>query len=145
TDKRLSVLAREMWAEWGFRRGVMRGYWVTVAREIPAYAGCVRPYEFSKRKFAAAYGPDVPVWALMASGSTGGIAYWLACYPLDVVKSRVQLRAAPPGAGAGSYIAAELRAVVRESGVRGLYRGLSPTLLRSIPAAASTFAAFELT
>ena len=30
TDKRLSVLAREMWREWGFRKGVMRGYWVSI-------------------------------------------------------------------------------------------------------------------
>ena len=28
SDKRLRVMAREMWAEWGFRKGVMRGYWV---------------------------------------------------------------------------------------------------------------------
>lgn len=61
SDKRLRVVIREMWAEWGFRKGVMRGYWVcrafnilwvfffafevdllnkvTLAREIPAYAG----------------------------------------------------------------------------------------------------------
>lgn len=61
TDKRLKDVAKEMWSQWGFRRGVMRGYWVielvlsnytpqalkaeqvTVAREIPAYAGCVVP------------------------------------------------------------------------------------------------------
>jgi solute carrier family 25 carnitine/acylcarnitine transporter 20/29 len=28
SDKRLRVVAGEMWAEWGFRKGVMRGYWV---------------------------------------------------------------------------------------------------------------------
>jgi transmembrane carrier protein len=28
SDKRLRVVAKEMWAEWGFRKGVMRGYWV---------------------------------------------------------------------------------------------------------------------
>ena len=28
SDKCLRVVAREMWAEWGFRKGVMRGYWV---------------------------------------------------------------------------------------------------------------------
>lgn len=28
SDKRLRVVVREMWAEWGFRKGVMRGYWV---------------------------------------------------------------------------------------------------------------------
>ena len=27
-DKRLRVVAREMWAESGFRKGIMRGYWV---------------------------------------------------------------------------------------------------------------------
>ena len=57
-------------------------------------------YEFSKRKFAKKYGDQLPVWTLLASGSTGGvrllrsillgyeltkkhqISYWLACYPL---------------------------------------------------------------
>jgi len=39
SDKRLRTVASEMWREYGFRRGVMRGYWITVAREIPAYAG----------------------------------------------------------------------------------------------------------
>ncbi|KAJ7076971.1 mitochondrial carrier [Mycena belliarum] len=145
-DKRLRAIASEMWKDWGFRRGVMRGYWVTVAREIPAYAGFYTAYEFSKRKFAAHYGErPLPVWALLASGSTGGIAYWLACYPLDVIKSRVQLRAVPPTGTPVQYIAAETRAILAEAGWKGLFKGLSPSLLRSIPAAASTFAAFELT
>ncbi|KAF9476878.1 mitochondrial carrier [Pholiota conissans] len=145
TDKRLSAVMAEMWRDWGFRKGIMRGYWVTVAREIPAYAGFYAAFEFSKRKFSAKYGSDIPVWALLASGSTGGIAYWLSCYPLDVVKSRVQLRATPPTGTPVRYIARELKAIVQEAGIPGLFRGLSPSLLRSIPAAASTFAAFEIT
>jgi solute carrier family 25 carnitine/acylcarnitine transporter 20/29 len=28
SDKRLRVVAREMWAEWGLQKGIMRGYWV---------------------------------------------------------------------------------------------------------------------
>ncbi|KAG1734632.1 mitochondrial carrier [Suillus lakei] len=127
TDKKLRDVAKEMWREWGFRNGIMRGYWVTFAREIPAYAGFYTAFEFSKRKFQSTYGDKVPVWALLASGSTGGIAYWLSCYPLDVIKSRIQLRQTPP------------------TGKTGLFRGLSPSLLRTIPAGASTFAAFELT
>ncbi|KAH9976144.1 mitochondrial carrier domain-containing protein [Lactifluus volemus] len=145
TDKRLRVVMREMWAEWGFRKGIMRGYWVTVAREIPAYAGFYAAFEYSKREFAGVYGPNLPVWALLASGATGGIAYWMSSYPLDVVKSRVQLRMTPPKGTPVQYIARELKAVVAESGVTGLFRGLTPCLIRSIPAAGSTFAAFELT
>ncbi|KAF9444528.1 mitochondrial carrier [Macrolepiota fuliginosa MF-IS2] len=145
TDKRLRVVVGDMWREWGFRKGIMRGYWVTVVREIPAYAGFYTAFEFSKRSFAKKYGKDVPVWALLASGSTGGIAYWLSCYPLDVVKSRIQLRAEPPKGSPIQYIVRELRDIVAEAGsTAGLFRGLSPSLLRSIPAAASTFAAFEL-
>ncbi|KAF8922675.1 mitochondrial carrier, partial [Mucidula mucida] len=142
-DKNLRTVASEMWKTWGFRKGVMRGYWVTLAREIPAYAGFSSAYEFSKRKFTAVYGNDLPVWALLASGSTGGIAYWLACYPLDVIKSRVQLRPTPPSGTPVQYIIHEVRAIMAESGAAGLFRGLTPSCI--IPAAASTFAAFELT
>ncbi|KAG6833607.1 hypothetical protein H0H87_004234 [Tephrocybe sp. NHM501043] len=39
TDQRLRDVARGMWKQWGLRQGIMRGYWITVAREIPAYAG----------------------------------------------------------------------------------------------------------
>lgn len=28
-DKRLRDVAKEMWRDWGFRQGVMRGYWVS--------------------------------------------------------------------------------------------------------------------
>ncbi|KAJ3864841.1 mitochondrial carrier domain-containing protein [Lentinula novae-zelandiae] len=138
-DKRLSAVAREMWSQWGFRKGV------TMAREIPAYAGFYTAYEFSKRKFASIYGSELPVWALLASGSTGGIAYWLSCYPLDVIKSRVQLRQTPPIGTPVQYIAHEAKTVLAESGLKGLFSGLTPSLIRSIPAAASTFAAFEIT
>ncbi|KAI0036126.1 mitochondrial carrier domain-containing protein [Vararia minispora EC-137] len=144
TDKKLGAVAREMWAQYGFRRGVMRGYWATFAREIPAYAG-LAAFEFSKRQFVKKYGKDVPVWALLSSGATGGLAYWLSSYPLDVVKSRVQLRETPPVGRPWTYIAAELRAIIAESGFSGLFRGLTPSCLCSIPAAGSTFAAYELT
>ncbi|KAJ3554616.1 hypothetical protein NM688_g3014 [Phlebia brevispora] len=162
-DKRLRDVAREMWRDWGFRQGVMRGYWITVAREIPAYAGSdailffphlklltvfnrfYGAYEFSKRQFSAKYGQQLPIWALLASGSTGGIAYWLSCYPLDVIKSRIQLRPTPPVGSPWTYIAHEFKVILAESGFAGLFKGLTPSLLRSIPAAASTFAAFEIT
>lgn len=43
-------------------------------------------YEFSKRKFSSIYTPppgqQLPVWCLLTSGASGGVAYWLASYPL---------------------------------------------------------------
>jgi solute carrier family 25 carnitine/acylcarnitine transporter 20/29 len=77
-------------------------------------------YETTKRWFAKQYAPNpVPVWALLASGATGGVCYWLACYPLDVVKSRIQLAERPPTRGGwlhGGYIFRELNTIVKEAG-----------------------------
>ncbi|PAV23115.1 mitochondrial carrier [Pyrrhoderma noxium] len=145
-DKRLRTVFSEMWTQWGFRKGIMRGFWVTVFREIPAYAGFYTGFEYAKRSFKSNYpNQELPIWALLASGSCGGISYWLACYPLDVIKSRVQLRATPPAGTPVQYVAHEFKAIVAEGGYAGLFRGLSPSLLRSIPAAGATFGAFELT
>ena len=34
TDKRLRAVVSEMWKDWGFRKGIMRGYWVSADAEI---------------------------------------------------------------------------------------------------------------
>lgn len=65
-----------------------------------------------------------------------------------MIKSRVQLSSTPPVRGAffsGGYVGNEARAILREGGVGALFRGLGPSLLRAVPAAASTFVAFEMT
>jgi len=142
-DKPLSRQFRDIWRANGFRRGVMRGFWATVVREIPGYGAFYAGFEFAKREFQKEYGTHLPVWALLSSGSFGGICYWSACYPLDVVKSRVQLSDKP--LRGVWYITDELAAIAREGGFRALFKGLSPSLLRTIPAGAATFAGFELT
>ena len=79
----------EMFSKYGFQHGVMRGFWITVLREIPAYASFYTAYEFSKRNFhKRLYGPSkssngqpLPAWATLTAGAFGGISYWTACYP----------------------------------------------------------------
>lgn len=145
-DKKLWSTIVDQYKSHGFRHGIMRGYWVTVCREIPAYAGFYAGYETIKRRLEALspsgpFGPGSTL-TFLTSGAFGGICYWLACYPLDVVKSKVQLAQNPPKPGLG-YVANELGEIVRVNGVRGLFKGLTPTLLRAVPAAASTFLAYE--
>jgi solute carrier family 25 carnitine/acylcarnitine transporter 20/29 len=88
TDMKLGAIFREMYTKYGLRHGVMRGFWITVMREMPAYAGFYTTYEFSKRSLhKGLFGPhassdvQLPVWATLLAGSTGGLAYWTACYP----------------------------------------------------------------
>ena len=56
----------------------------------------------------------------MAAGAFAGVCYWTASYPLDVAKSRIQNL--PPDKASGSVFEA-LRAIHREGGYRGLFKG----------------------
>lgn len=122
-DLTLRQAVAQMWREWGFRRGIMRGYIITFVKEIPAYAGFYSGYETSKRFFARRYDGEVPVWATLLSGATGGVSYWLTSYPLDIAKSRIQLADKPPakqgwrGWLKGGYITKELNQITKEGGV----------------------------
>lgn len=154
--KKLSQVASEVYSQFGVKTGVMRGFWVTVMREVPAYAGFYTGFEVSKSVLRSKLpssstqgGTTLPIWALMASGSIGGICNWLACYPLDVIKSRIQLSDKPLARGFGGvlglkYVSEEAKSIASKEGLRAFTVGLSPTLLRAIPAAAATFTTFEL-
>ncbi|CAG8654495.1 9270_t:CDS:2, partial [Acaulospora colombiana] len=83
--------AQHLIREFGIRNGLFRGFWATVFREIPAYGGFYSGFEFIKRKLTPE-GTDpnsLPPSKLMVAGSFGGLSYWLCCYPLDVIKSKV--------------------------------------------------------
>ncbi|KAI8980464.1 mitochondrial carrier domain-containing protein [Pilobolus umbonatus] len=128
--------------EHGIRNGLFRGMWATVVREIPAYAGFYAGFEYTKRTLMKQSGTsEANVVQLMVAGAMGGIAYWTCCYPLDVVKSVVQNQDKPPK---GLYILDTMKQIVGRDGMRGLVRGIGPTVLRSIPAAGATFTAYEL-
>lgn len=62
---------------------------------------------------------------------------------VDVVKSRVQNTTTP--LNGMRYIRETFAAIYREEGAGAFFRGIAPTYIRAIPAAASTFLAFEVT
>ena len=86
---------------------------------------------------------DLHPGMVMVCGAMGGYGMWITCYPLDVIKSKIQtdgLGAAAKYRGIADCISQTLRA----DGLRGFYRGFLPCLLRAAPVNASTFMAFEL-
>ncbi|GAA5837298.1 hypothetical protein JCM9279_005644 [Rhodotorula babjevae] len=142
--KRLRDIVGEMYRKYGWKNGIMRGYWITFVREIPAYAGFYAGYEWSKRALQKKLDtPSLPVWATLTAGGVGGLGYWTACYPLDVLKSRIQNAEQPPRGA--NYITNTFKQIYRQEGARAFIAGLTPTYLRAVPAAAATFVAYELT
>ncbi|BAT98972.1 hypothetical protein LR48_Vigan06g131300 [Vigna angularis] len=77
-----------------------------------------------------------------AGASAGAIAATFVC-PLDVIKTRLQVHGLPQGQK-GNVIVTSLQNIVRNEGFRGMYRGLSPTILALLPNWAVYFTSYEL-
>ena len=72
-------------------------------------------------------------------GGLAGEALWLASYPFDVVKSKMQ------SDGFGKDMRYKgmrdcFAQTYRVEGMRGFWKGIGPTLLRAMPVSAGTFA-----
>ncbi|KAF9072396.1 mitochondrial carrier [Rhodocollybia butyracea] len=78
----------------------------------------------------------LPFVANFAAGAIAGVSEILTFYPLDVVKTRMQLSTEKSQGLVGSF-----RTIVKEEGFGRLYRGLVPPLLLEAPKRAVKFAA----
>lgn len=118
-----------------------------MCREIPGNAVWFGGYEGAVYLLTPRGGTkrDVHPAGHAAAGAVGGMCYWLLPFPFDVAKSRIQTgtHGLPPGAA--PTIAAVLRRVHAEEGLKGLYRGCALTMLRAAPTNATLFASYELT
>ncbi|PHH91054.1 hypothetical protein CDD83_1845 [Cordyceps sp. RAO-2017] len=77
-----------------------------------------------------------------AAGAIAGVSEILVMYPLDVVKTRVQLQTGK-GTGAESYngMLDCFRKIIKNEGFSRLYRGISAPILMEAPKRATKFAA----
>jgi solute carrier family 25 protein 16 len=76
------------------------------------------------------------------AGGLAGLVAVAATFPLDTIRARLAFQVA--GELRYSGILHTGRTIVKESGVAGLYRGLSPTLVGIVPYAGLSFYCFEL-
>lgn len=87
---------------------------------------------------------EIPSYKIALYGGLAGEALWLASYPFDVVKSKMQT----DGFGDKQKfrtMRACFAATWRADGIRGFWRGIIPTLFRAMPVSAGTFAVVEMT
>lgn len=74
---------------------------------------------------------EPPPFARMVAGASAGCSACVACYPLDLVRTRLTTEL--PGKEYYKGITDAVTKIVRYEGVRGLYAGLGPTLFVAIP------------
>lgn len=99
----------------------------------------------------------------MISGALSGFFSKIVVYPFDLVRKRLQMEgSSSPSSPLSSPFRAEsstpsakqymkqswitcIKHIVKEEGIRSLYKGLAPSLLKVAPANAVTFMVFEET
>ncbi len=132
----------------GFARGLYAGTGVTLWREAQAYGVWFLTFEWLMNADAARNGIDrkqVPAYKVAFYGGLAGEALWLASYPFDVVKSKMQTDALALADRRYASMRDCFAQTWRAEGLRGFWRGLAPTLLRAMPVSAGTFAVVEAT
>eukprot|EP01094_Clydonella_sp_ATCC50884_P001472 TRINITY_DN11094_c0_g1_i1.p1 TRINITY_DN11094_c0_g1~~TRINITY_DN11094_c0_g1_i1.p1 ORF type:complete len:288 (-),score=23.18 TRINITY_DN11094_c0_g1_i1:8-871(-) len=120
--------------------GMYRGFLATLSMRfvgLPFYFGT---YEASKSVFKKLTETDaLPWYLLLTAGGLGGIGFWSANYPLDLLKTRIQ------AAETSVALPTMIKTILAEEGVRGFYRGFGPCIVRAFPANAVAFCGWELT
>lgn len=93
-----------------------------------------------------------PAVAASVAGAVAGSAAKLSVYPLDTVKRRHQMHYVMRSSsrqwrchGSSGSILRSVAAIAREEGLRSLYRGAAPAMLKAAPTSAAYFTAYELT
>lgn len=133
------------WAAGGFT-GVYRGLASTAVGSAPGAAVFFTTYESLKPSLArwapAVFGTQGwlgPAGLHMAAASTAEVAACLIRVPTEVIKSRQQTLTY----GKGTTTFQAFQTVLRETGLRGLYRGFGSTVGREIPFTCIQFPLYE--
>lgn len=119
--------------------GFFRGLTATLMREMPGYFVFFGSYEMAREVFRkpGKTKDEIGLVPTIICGGIGGMSLWTLIFPADVVKSRIQVTSSRIS------FTETLFCIVRNEGVRPLYSGLLPTLIRTFPSTGALFVMYE--
>lgn len=115
------------------------GYRVNTVRETIFASIYFGVYSHSKRFWTSVNNNSI--WAVPLSGGCAGMAAWFCSFPLDVIKSTIQDRDFKTKFQRGTISIGYT--VWKTVGIRGFYRGIAPSMIRSFFVSGSRFSAYE--
>lgn len=128
-------------------KGIYRGFVITVLRDAPAHGVYFWTYEYMREQFhpGCRKNGQENLRTMLTAGGLAGVASWLCCYPLDVVKTRLQAQT-PSSSSPLKYkgILDCFRRSVKEEGYCVLWRGLGTAVARAFVVNGAVFAAYEI-
>lgn len=141
------IVAKDIYKKEGIR-GIYRGLTITVLRDAPAHGVYFWTYEYTREKLhpGCRKNGKESLKTMLVAGGSAGVASWICCYPLDVVKSRLQAQSQ-----ASSDLKPKYRGIldclcksVQEEGYCVLWRGLGTAVTRAFIVNGTVFAAYEI-
>eukprot|EP00949_MAST-11_sp_MAST-11-sp1_P001075 g1075.t1 len=141
SEEKPLTLLRNTLRDHGLRR-VFQGFGVTSLREIPSYGLYFSIYHKGKSALTPAGSTEAPAYAQLIAGGLAGMVSWASIYPIDVAKTNIQTLPADAPKREFSTLF-QLRTVLREKGMLGMYRGIETTMLRAFIVNAATFYVYE--
>ncbi|ORZ17204.1 mitochondrial carrier domain-containing protein [Absidia repens] len=121
--------------------GLWNGLRCHSARDTLGTAFYFGSYETSKRILSGPNMESGPLTHFFAGGMCG-VFSWLLVFPIDLVKSVMQkdVMVMEPKYKSVTHC---VQSIIRQQGAKGLYRGLSVTLLRAFPIHSLNFLVYE--
>ncbi|KAI1013066.1 hypothetical protein LB503_002039 [Fusarium chuoi] len=135
----------QMYKTEGGMSALYRGIVPTVAGVAPYVGLNFMVYE-SVRKYLTPEGEQNPnaTRKLLAGAISGAVAQ-TCTYPFDVLRRRFQINTMSGMGYQYKGIADAIRVIVMQEGIKGLYKGIVPNLLKVAPSMASSWLSFEMT
>jgi solute carrier family 25 carnitine/acylcarnitine transporter 20/29 len=133
---------KKLSAHEGVLRGLYRGQAVTILREATAYGTWFLTFEYlmnADMKRNNVQRKEIATPKVAFYGGLAGEALWIASYPFDVVKSKMQ----SDGFGSEQKFKSMRDCFSKtwaKEGAMGFWKGIGPTLVRAMPVSAGTFA-----
>ncbi|KAH9941230.1 mitochondrial carrier [Epithele typhae] len=133
-------------------RGLWLGHTGTLLRETGGGAAWFAAKEgvagvlLRRRGLAPTARGELRAWESAAAGACAGVAYNVALFPADTVKSAMQTEAelrGPRAGGGRATFAGTARDMWRKGGLRGLYAGCGITVARAVPSSALIFIIYD--
>ncbi|OMO54098.1 Endoplasmic reticulum-adenine nucleotide transporter [Corchorus capsularis] len=125
-------------------RGLYRGFTITALRDAPSHGFYFWTYEYMREQLhpGCRKSGQESLRTMLVAGGLAGVASWVCCYPLDVVKTRLQAQS--PSSPKYSGIIDCLQKSVKQDGFGVLWRGLGTAVARAFVVNGAIFSAYEI-
>ena len=124
--------SKRIWRAGGVR-SISIGLTATVIRDSTGFAAYIASYDQIRYHWAACANRSVKDLSLIQTsiaGGTAGCISWIVNYPIDVVKTRIQSSGLPNQPNYKGIMDCFIK-IIKTDGVKGMYRGLAPALVRA--------------